>query len=251
MTGIPAAAMKPQLAEAAKKGIPVASCGTTDKAAPNGYAMECDGTLQPTAEYIGAWITNHSEGKGKILGVSIPQFPALVSETEWMTSPGFKEMCPQCSYEELAVTVEDLAQGSVGQKVVGVLQAHPEIDYVYATLGDLTVGVPEVLKSTGGALGEVTVVAALDDAFTVEGVANGKIAATTPTPNEYMSWVMIDGLARISLEGKLSPEYQKNVYENIATWVLDDPKLAESLPNQVWPGPENFQAQFRKLWGAS
>jgi len=251
MSGIPAAAMKSQLAEAAEKGIPVVSCGTTDPASPKGYQMECDGTLQPTAEYLGAWMTNHSEGKAKILGVSIPQFPALVSETEWMESAEFKEMCPECSYDELAVTVEDLAQGSVGQKVVGFMQAHPGTDYIYFTLGDMTIGVPEVLKATGGEIGEATIVAALEDPFTIEGVIKGTIGATTPTPNEYMSWVMIDGLARISLEGKLSPEYQKNVYENIATWVIDNPEAAESLPGKVWPGPENFQAQFKKLWGVS
>jgi len=251
MTGIPAAAMKPQLAEAAAKGIPVVSCGTTDPASPKGYQMECDGTLQPTAEYLGAWITNHSEGKAKVLGVSIPQFPALVSETEWLGSPGFEQMCPECGYEELAVTVEDLAQGVVGQKVIAYMQANPGIDYLYFTLGDLTIGVPEALKATGGEIGEATIVAALEDPFTIEGVIKGDVAATTPTPNEYMSWVMIDGLARISLEGKLSPEYQKNVYENIAVWVIDNPKAAESLPDNVWPGPENFQAQFKKLWGVS
>jgi len=45
MSGIPVAAIKSQLKKAAAAGIPVVSCGTTDRPSTDGYAAECQGTL--------------------------------------------------------------------------------------------------------------------------------------------------------------------------------------------------------------
>ena len=74
ITGIPTAAMKPQLAAAKTAGIPVLSCGTTDKPSPDGYAVECGGTLERDAQYLGSWVTRESGGKANVVAVSIPSF---------------------------------------------------------------------------------------------------------------------------------------------------------------------------------
>ena len=50
ITGIPPAALKPQLAAAAAAHIPVMSCADPDPAAPGGYAVQCQGTLQQNAD---------------------------------------------------------------------------------------------------------------------------------------------------------------------------------------------------------
>ena len=83
ITGIPPAAVKPQLATAAAAHIPVISCADPDPAAPGEYAVQCGGTLAADASDIGRWIINDSGGQANVVAVTIPQFPVLTTETSW------------------------------------------------------------------------------------------------------------------------------------------------------------------------
>jgi ABC-type sugar transport system substrate-binding protein len=247
ITGIPAAAMKPELAAAAKAGIPVLSCGTTDQPAADGYSVECGGTLEHDAEYLGRWAINDSGGKAKVVAVSIPQFSALGTITDWFKK-NFKPMCSGCSFDELDVTVDDVGAGAVGQKIVGYLQSHPDVNYVLFTFADLSTGVAQTIKAAG--LGDkVKLIGAVENASVVKGVQTGTYKAWTLSPNEYMGMVMVDAAARLSVGQKLSQQYENSVYYN-PTWVLDAPQAAGQLgaTNDTWPGPANFVGQFKKLW---
>jgi ABC-type sugar transport system substrate-binding protein len=84
ITGIPTAAMKSHLAAAKNARIPVLSCGTTDKRSPDGYAVQCGGTLERDAEYRGRWVARDSGGKANVVARLIPQFSALVTITDWL-----------------------------------------------------------------------------------------------------------------------------------------------------------------------
>jgi ribose transport system substrate-binding protein len=246
ITGIPTAAMKGQLASAKKAGIPVLSCGTTDKPSPDGYAAECGGTLERDAEYLGKWAARDSGGKANIVAVSIPQFSALVTITDWFKS-NFKDLCAACAFDELDVTVDDVGAGQVGAKVVAYLQSHPKVDYVLFTFADLATGVPEVIKSAGLA-DRVKLIGAVENAAVVKGLP-GTFKAWTLSPNEYMGMVMVDAAARLSIGQSLTPRYLDEIYHN-PTWVLDSSGAAKSLAatNDTWPGPPGFADQFKQLW---
>jgi ribose transport system substrate-binding protein len=249
MSGIPAAAIKSQLAKAAAAGIPVVSCGTTDPASADGYAAECQGTLVPMAEYLSRWIAADSNGEANVLAVTLPQFPALVSETEWFKSPAFRQICQNCSFDELGVTGEDLAEGKTGAKLVGYLQTHPEIDYVVFTVGDLATGVLPELKTAGISPSDVKLTAAVENEEVQAAIAKGEFSAATTSPNAYLGMTQIDAMARLSLDGKLSKQYQESIYNSMPTWVVDSPEAAEALGGELWEGPEGFERQFEALWG--
>src|SRR5206468_7095455 len=127
MTGIPSAAIKPQLAAAHKANIPVISCGAPEKPAPGSYTAQCGGTLVPDAEYLSSWVVKDAAGKpAHMVALTIPQFPVLNTETDWLKKK-FAGLCSDCRYDQLDVTVDDIGSGAVAQKVVGYLQAHPDV----------------------------------------------------------------------------------------------------------------------------
>jgi ABC-type sugar transport system substrate-binding protein len=245
ITGVPTSVMKPQMAEAAKAGIPVISCASPEKPEPNGFAAQCGGSLVRMAEYTGAWIINDSGGEGHVLGVTIPIYPVLTSETDWFKGK-FTELCPKCSYEELDITTEHLGAGSVPQEVVGYLQSHPDIEYVYNTFGG-TPGMPAALNPAG--FSDVKLTGGPGEEATIQEIAKGEQTAWTTNGNEYDAWVMFDAMARLAAGEKISKEYEDTIYVD-PTWVIASPETAESLKKYgwSWPGPGNFQQQFKDLW---
>ena len=246
ITGIPAAALKPQLAAAQKAGIPVISCATPDKPALGGYAAQCGGTLAGDAENLARWAINDSGGKAHIAGVTISQYPVLNTETDWLKT-NLQSMCSGCSFDQLDVSVQDLVGGTVPQKVVAYLQSHPKVNYVYFTFNDLTRGVPPVLK-TAGLTGKVKLIGAAGDASIMKQIGSEQ-KAWTIAPNVYSAWVMVDAMARLSLGEKLGSDYQDAIYTS-PTWVVDSPSSAKLLaPTKYdWYGPQSFTDDFKKLW---
>lgn len=248
MTGIPASLVKSQLVAAEKAGIPVLSCGA---AAPEKsgeeYTADCGHTDVRDAEYGLAWIARDSGGEAHILGVTISQYPSLNSETDYLSGPNLQSACPNCTYEELDVTPEEVGAGSVPQKVVGFLQSHPEIRYLYFTFNDLATGVPAVLESSGLA-GKIKITGGAATASVIKEIPD-PMAAWTVEPVEYSGWVMADAMARIATGEEITPAYRKLIAAN-PSWLIDSKEAAESLKetNYEWPGPANYQDQFKALW---
>ena len=176
ITGIPAAALKPQLAAARKAGIPVISCATPDKPTAGGYSVQCGGTLATDADYVARWVINDSGGKGHLVALTIPQFPVLNTETDWLKA-NLKRLCAGCSLDQLDLTIDDVAGGQVASKLIAFVQSHPNVNYVYFTFNDLSRGVPAALKAAGFG-GKVKLVGAAGDAAIMKTIGSGQNAWT-------------------------------------------------------------------------
>jgi ribose transport system substrate-binding protein len=247
ITGIPAAAMTQQLKRAADAGIKVASGSVPEEASADTWMSQSGGTLQPDAENISKWIANDSGGKANVVAVTIPQFPSLNSETDWMKT-GLTEMCSGCKYDQLDVTVEEVGAGGVPQKLVGYLQAHPDVNYVFFTFSDLGKGVGKVLEGSG-LRDKVKLTGCCGDSGNAKEIVSGDTDAWTISPNEYTGWTMIDAMARDSVGMDLA-ESNKLIYES-PSWVVDSPEAVDKYlkpTNFDWPGPANFEQQFKELW---
>jgi ABC-type sugar transport system substrate-binding protein len=137
--------------------------------------------------------------------------------------------------------------GTVGQKVIGYLQAHPEVNNALFTFADPEQGFPQALKAAGLA-NRVKILGAVENAAVVKGIEDGTVAAWTLSPNEYMGMTMVDGMARLATGQTLTSAYQDSIYHN-PTWLLTTPSAAQALGSaQTWPGPAAFQTQYGKLW---
>lgn len=249
MSGVPQSVMKSQMATAEKQGVPIVSCSTIEQGKPGGFAAQCESTDVNETEILAQWIEEDSGGSAHILGLTLPLYPILGTQVEYLEGE-FLKKCSGCSYKSLNLTPENLAEGSVGQKVVAELQQNPEINYVYATFADPTTGLRAVLDSAG--YQDVKIVSAAGNETTIQEIPK-KIAASTETPNEFMSWQMVDALARISVgeDVQKDQEYQELLAET-PVYVIDSEEGAERLKQfgYNWPGPGDgsYKEEFEELW---
>lgn len=249
MSGVPQSVIKSQMADAEKQGVPIVSCSTVEQGKPGGFAAQCESTDVNETEILAQWMEEDSGSDAHVLGLTLPLYPILGTQIEYLESE-FLKNCSGCSYKSLNLTPENLAEGAVGQKVVAELQQNPEINYIYSTFADPTTGLRPVLDSAG--YKDVKIVSAAGNETTVQEVPN-KVAATTQTPNEFMSWQMVDALARISVGENVQedPAYQELLAET-PVYVIDSEEAVERLKqfNFNWPGPGDgaYKEEFEELW---
>jgi ribose transport system substrate-binding protein len=247
ISGIPVSVLKAPLAKAKAANIPVFSAADPDKPSPDGFALQVGGTLVPDAENVGKWIINDSNGKANVVAVTIPQFPVLNGQTDWFKNEWTK-LCSDCEFDQLDVTVEEVGAGGIPQKLVGYLQAHPDVNYVFFTFNDLGKGVAKVLEASG-LRDTVKLTGCCGDAAIAKEIAAGQQDAWTIAPNEYSAMAAYDGMARHSI-GEDPAAFSEEVFPS-PSWVVDSKESVDKYlkpTNFDWLGPEGFQEQFKELW---
>ena len=246
ITGIPSAAVKSQLADAAKAGIPVVTCSPGPEApSPTTYRAICSHTTGPDGANEALWAIHDSGGKANMVSVTIPSFPSLAATVNG-TASAAKHYCPKCKTDVLNLTVDDLGGGQVAPKLIGYLQSHPDVNYVLFTFADLAAGVPEALKAAGLS-DKVTLVGNGGGSAQFKSIATGAHQAWVAYPAVMEGWQMVDAAARL-VSGGLPTGYQKQL-EHLPTYIVDTRTAARALaPSYDWAGPTGYQKQFKRLW---
>jgi ribose transport system substrate-binding protein len=250
LTGVPLAAIEEQVAAAQEAGVPVFECFSTD--APtgegNGLYAQCGGTesVGNTAGELADWVIEDSGSAANILFVTIRDFPILVAEED-AAAAHVEETCPDCTFEALSVTVEDLGAGRIAQQVASYVQANPDTNYVWFSFSNLSGGVSEALDGAG-LLDGVSLVGVLAEDTQLQELVDGTNSAWTAYPNDYAMWVLADQMARVATDS-WDPDLEA-ASSVLPTWVVADPAVAgELLGTHGWAGPEGFEDAFRALWG--
>jgi ribose transport system substrate-binding protein len=246
ITGIPTSIIKPQLKTAAEKGIVVIKGSDPGPPEPPTVPVAITtavGGSEQQSEGLMRWIINNSDGKANVAVVGLPEIPTVVPIPKTAERIAQSE-CPECTVEELPVTGEELAAGTVPSKVVAYLQAHPEVEYVWPAFGNLTLGVPEALKTAG--LSEKVKIVTVNgiEPAEAEALKNGEIAAYNVAAQGEYATMAIDAIAR-SAEGLKFPQ---KVYaeapqtwlctpataEKCAEWETFPPGFLKKFETQVW-----------------
>ncbi len=247
ITGTPAQLLKPQLAEAEAAGIEVLSCAAATPEKPGEeFAADCGKSLSPPAEQARDWMINDSEGKANIVGVTIPLYPVLATQSAVFEGSELTSSCPKCSYDQVEVTPEEVAAGAVPKKVIAHLQEHPDVNYVFLQFGDLATGLYAGLQGAG--LTDQVKITGVDGTPPIMQQIGTEMAAWSAEGQTYSAWVMVDGMARLANGEELTPEYKEVISTNPAWMVTTEEAAEKYLTDYVWPGPENFQGQFEELW---
>ena len=248
ITGIPSAAIKPQLKAAADAGVPVVVCSPgPEEPSAETYAAICSQTTGPDGENLAKWAIKDSGGKANMVMVTIPSFPSLQTTVDGLNSTAAK-YCPGCSTGELDLTVDDLAGGQVASKLVAYLQTHPDTNYVVFNFGDLEIGVPEALKAAGFDE-KVKLIGNGAGPQQFQGIIDGGMdAAWVAYPAVYEGWQLIDAALRVVDGGTVPDGYQKEL-ASLPSYIVDTPEAAEALaPSFDYDGPAGYQDQFKQLW---
>jgi ABC-type sugar transport system substrate-binding protein len=164
-------------------GIKILSCYDTSDPDPNAnvYTQCGDETfVQKTGPLMADWAIADSEGKANVLIVNIPDFAVLQSEVAAYKAQK-KKNCPDCTVDELDVSIDDLVGGKVPAAVASKLQSNSKINYVFNTFGSLPAGMTAALKSAG-LLDKVKVYGQDFSKFDLDEIAAGTMKAWSADP---------------------------------------------------------------------
>jgi ribose transport system substrate-binding protein len=249
ITGTAPALIQDQLDQAKEKGIPLMSC--FDTAEPlqeeNNIWTQCgDATAVARAgDLIGNAIIADSQGTANVLMVNIPDFAVLVTERE-SSKAAYEANCPDCTFNELALTLDQLLAGEVPGAVLSAVQADPSIDYIHLAFDGLSGGLTTTLADAD--LLEGRKVVGVDYSGPVlQEIVDGTMQFWTTNPKEYSAWVMVDAMARHAI-GQENTEERANAL--LPTFLVNSAEVAQPLvASDGWPGPATMADQFKTLWG--
>lgn len=247
ISGVTTSIIKPQLKIAQEKGIIVIKGEDPGPAEPPTVPVAISnskGNSEIPAEGLMNWIINDSGGKANVVVIGLPEIPT-VQPTPKTAERVAEESCPECHVEELPLTGEELAAGTGPAKVVAYLQSHPETNYVWAAFGNLSLGVPQAIKTAGYA--EKVKVVSMNgiEPAEAQALANGEMAAYNVSAQGEYSTMAADAIIR-SKEGL---EFPTKVYEEAPQNWLCTPETAEEC-KEFETFPDGFLEDMEKeVWG--
>lgn len=241
-TATPVAAFKAELDKAAKMGIEVVACCTTD--VPDGEKLDFVIGTPEQSKRPGALMANYiidkSDGKGNAVFVNLSAFEIIQSIKEGFDG-AMEENCPACSSDELDIPITALGK-DVPDRIVSFLRANPETKYVALSVdGALGAGLPAALKAAG--LNDITVVGEGPDETTLQYISSGQQEATVTFPYYEEMFSMVDALAR-----RFAGVPDEKTVE-VPDWIV----TADNLPSdtEIFPVVEDVREQYFALWGKS
>lgn len=249
LTGTAPALVQDQIDAAAEAGIGFFSC--FDTADPGGEAnniwTQCgdEAGVVIAGELIANAIIADSGGDANVLMVNIPDFAVLVEERKGSES-AYAANCPGCTFNELALTLDQLLAGEAPGAVVAAIQNDPSIDYVHFAFDGIAGGMSSVLADAELLEGRNLVGVDYNGAILQE-IVDGTMQFWTTNPKEYSAWLMVDGMARHAI-GQENTEERANAI--LPGFLVNSAEVAEPLiPTDGWRGPEGMADQFAALWG--
>ena len=251
ITGTPPATFADELELMVDQGVGMYSCfDTTLPSDLEGLMTNCAGNdnVFAAGNVHANNVIVRSGGTAKVLMVNIPDFAVLVSQREGAKA-AFEENCPNCTFEELAVSLDQLLTGEVPGAIISAFQADPELDWLMVAFDGMLYGILDALEGAG--LDERISVSLTDhDAASLQECVDGRIEFGTVNPVLYTAWLMVDGMVRTSVGQEIPGN--GHVTPPIPLFITQTPESCQALldtPEADWKGPATMEAQFAALWG--
>lgn len=250
-TSITLNTVTPQIRQAQAKGVAVFGAYTGDE--PQGKKNGLYGVVQnfsaseKNGRLMAAWMIVNSNSNAHSVYVSLPMYPTLVAQGK-ASEAEFKTDCPACTQDTLGLSVDQLVSGKGPSTIVSYLQSHPDINYVYLSFQDLDTGVAAAIKSAGLA-NRVKIIGVEGQTAQLKAVINGTETAWSILPQPYVMWAVVDWMARLSV-GVLD-QAALDATSSGMQFMVDTPAAASaqlSSNGGEWPGPKDYQQQFKTLW---
>jgi ribose transport system substrate-binding protein len=242
-SGYPRSLFNPELEELKAKNIPVIQFFVEEKAG-NGITAVLGGipTSETQGEMMADYILAHSTNKSMEIGVVNAQGFETVTGTAASVEKVFSEECPECTVKKLEAPLTAIGK-DLPQRIASFLTANPGIEWSTVGYDDMVTGLPTALKGAGVENAKLTTVNISTSIAPY--MANGEyLQSTVGSSFPEVYWRGMDLLARLFA----GVEYKED--ENDSTlpyWTI----TKESLPTteEEFPVVENYEEQFKKLWG--
>jgi ribose transport system substrate-binding protein len=229
------------LAEARKDGIAVVASGTggpQSQPSPTGlnHEVSLHGTEQ--GEILGNYIVADSEGKANVAIFETSESATVAERVEGTKK--ILEGCSECTIsEETNAPVTSLGT-ELTTRAKALVQAHPEIEYIWAGFDGAATNVVEAVTEAGLAE-KVHVVSFNGDAQNLEFIRKGQAqTADVGEGCEWAGWAGVDSMNRVFNEEE--PPADDGVPSKLLT--------AENLPPQgeKFEGEYDFRKKYEELW---
>jgi len=188
------------------------------------------------------YVISTSKANAKALVMDVPAYAVLKAFGD-----GFKaEMargCSACQVTPLDLTPAQLATNGIVPAIISALQKDPSISYLVNTDGAFIGGLEPALKAAG--INNLNIVSGSPDINNATAVKNGTQLSIIASPESQYGWIAMDIVLR--------------TMEHMAVPLADGgrPMQLETKQNIGTPStagmtaPNNYQAEYKKLWGVS
>ena len=252
ITGTPPATIAEEITIAKERGVGIFMCFDTTIPDPanNNIFTNCAGEASAYAsgQIIANKVIVESGGNANVLMINIPDFEILVSQREGAKS-AYAKNCPNCTFKELTVTLDQLLTAGVPDVIVSTLLTDDTINWVHIATAGMAYGILDALDKAG--LSERVKVAGVgSDAVGLADIITGRYEFWTVNPVPYSAWLMVDGMVRTSV-GDTIPG-NGHITPPLPTYIVDTAGEAQKIldtPEQEFMGPAMMEDQFKALWG--
>jgi hypothetical protein len=233
-----------ELAQLHKEGIPYVEY-TEQNPVGNGVT----GMIIPNDVFVqqgrvSAYAALHDKGTQlNALTIQITGPLAPLEETESFESQ-IRQSCSACKVSAISFPETELGTAAIPNGVIAYLKGHPGINLIECPFYEVTEGVVPLLGPAG--LSSVATVSNMEGPL-YNDVKSGKtIAVASPWPEWiYMS---LDMFARYFTHEPITPSTQNP--GDVQFWILTSSDIPPEAASTYFALSANYDAQFRKLWGA-
>jgi ABC-type sugar transport system substrate-binding protein len=159
----------------------------------------------------------------------------------------FAQTCPGCGVATLPVPVTAIGS-DLPSLIVGYLQAHPSVQYVATAFDDMTLGLPQALR-TAGLASRVKILSLDNEPALSQYIANGQVLATVQQPWETIGYLALDYILRTLDKKPTNVDLAAD--EALPLWAVTKQNLPAGATSQYFPMIATSLQQFEKLWGIS
>lgn len=242
--GFPTQIFAAELAELHAAGGAMVS--VADVAAPQpdkGFIAAVAGAdrAQAAGRRMADWAVAQTGGKGTIQMIDASGFPSVAMQSEAF-SARLKETCPDCTVKTFDAPLSSFGK-TLPAQIAQQLRKNPEASALVLGSGDMAVGLPTALADAGISDPPPAITQGQTPEIAQVLKSGGLAAIYGQEVNEVM-WRAVDALLRHFGKQSLTPNAAGDV---AAEWLV----TADNLPTTTEPFPlvEDYQAQYRKLWG--
>ena len=239
-SGFPRAVYAKQLSQLKAAGIAVIQSNADDMVG-DGISLLKNGPkdVAVQGEMLASWVVSDSNAKADTVYFDLPAYTILRPVKDTFAAK-YKEWCEGCALDTVDVPITSIGK-DMPDRVVSYLRSHPKVTHVVFSLGLLNVGVPAALK-TAGVTGKHIAVN-VGDGQNYQYIQSGLSDAAMALNSHEAAWLQVDALAR-HFTGQSMDVDQKAVLPNMLITKDNLPKILGDFPLV-----ENYQAQFKALWG--
>ncbi|GAA4728522.1 hypothetical protein GCM10023350_09570 [Nocardioides endophyticus] len=152
-----------------------------------------------------------------------------------------EKLCSTCKVRSAEIPIADLGTKAPSD-VIADLQAHPDTKQAAFAVGEMAIGLPAAMKTSGLEVDTVTVAPGQDS---LQQIKDGDMRAGVGFDFTFIGWAQVDSLARL-VQGQ-APS-QAVLDDVIPMQVITQDSVTDDMVKDGWSGFPDIADRFDELW---